>query len=565
MVDGKHALVVVACIAGFGALGGTFVQHAGDASTYAAEIFGDGSAEIKVMYPTAAGATSPMHPSISLIFDSDASVNVDHDGDSSTDALTAAGGAASAVVPENSEGTVTFELHGAVFGDQVVLADLTTTSTGGTTVISLEDGGNAGEASVTYRIDGAIADGDTFTFTLPRLKGITPGSVKVTSSTVAMAGGPGFPTGSVDTYACVDAGTSSGLVAAGGLVGVKLNADNTITGAVAQEQRPAATATATAKLCKDIPTTAADEAAQGKTVLMTKSAVGLKTVSPADPKMPQSVAIDLDNRTMLAPVGGKARDMAKIIGLMLTTDGSVLQSDGKPIAAELSGDVTVTVTGTRELFGADDAVIVKSGESAIERTSTKELSIDGTTGQFVGSALPVIFSKPTQHIDIYYMPGGKDDIAHDSEIKVDVGVDFARDTAKDEKAQSAMTVLGFAGVSGELKAYAIPFDGNGKGDMANVRIRCEDGVPNADGHSQCRVFLECWDDDGMRSFGESDPIAEGALNVLNSMEIEEDAMISDAGTRHSCRILATGSPSVQTLVRDGSSGTLVNNSFVEDM
>ena len=554
--------VVVACLfAGIGAWGGTFVQHAGGASTYAAEIFGDGSAEIKVMYPTAAApATGPMHPSISLIFDNNASVAIDRDGNSIT---TGPAGTETPAVPEDSEGTVTFELHGAVFGDRVVLADLSASSD--TSVISFEDGGEAGESSVTYRIDGAIADGDTFTFTLPRLKGITPGSVKVTSSTVAMAGGAGFPTGGVDTYVCVDAGAATGPVAAGGLVGVKLNADNTITGAVAQGDRPLAPATATAKLCKDVPATAADEAAQGKTVLMTKSAVGLKTVSPADPKIPQSVAIDLDDRTMLAPVGGKARDMAKIIGLMLTTDGSVLQSDGNPIAAELSGDVTVTVTGTRELFGADDAVIVKSGESAIERTSTKKLSIDGTTGQFVGSALPVIFSKPTQHIDIYYMPGGKDDIAHDSEIKVDVAVDFARDTAKDEKAQSAMTVLGFAGVSGELKAYAIPFDGNGKGDMANVRIRCEDGVPNADGHSQCRVFLECWDDDGMRSFGESDPIAEGALNVLNSMEIEEDAMISDAGTRHSCRILATGSPSVQTLVRDGSSGTLVNNSFVEDM
>ena len=87
-------------------------------------------------------------------------------------------------------------------------------------------------------------------------------------------------------------------------------------------------------------------------------------------------------------------------------------------------------------------------------------------------------------------------------------------------------------------------------------------MPDMPGASQCRVFLECWDDMGMRSFGESDPIAEGAIDVLDSMGIEAAAMISDASTRHSCRVLATGAPSVQTLVR--SDGTLVNNSYVQD-
>ena len=103
------------------------------------------------------------------------------------------------------------------------------------------------------------------------------------------------------------------------------------------------------------------------------------------------------------------------------------------------------------------------------------------------------------------------------------------------------------GVRGELKAYAIPFDGNGKGDMANVRVRCEDGVMNKDGDSMCRVFLECWDDMGMRSFGESDMVYEGAVDVLNAAEIEAAVGIEAgmATSRHSCRVLATGMPSVQ--------------------
>ena len=567
--------VVVACVAGFGAWAGIFVQHAGDAPTYAAEIFGPGSDEIKVTYPGNPG------PWVTLTFDNDGQVWVEHDdGDESTtdsdDDLSVGTAAAvknqSPPVPENSVGTITFMLHGAVFGDAVTLSDLVVGEPAGPDagadadedrVVGLESDGRAGDSMVTFRIDGGIADGDTFTLMLPKLKGISGSAVKVTTVTVAREGGAGFPTGPVDSFVCkgrtakVDAESEVGKI-----IGAKLNDNGTITGRVVPANGvDAADPMAELKRCNDVVSTPADEAAGGKTVLMTKSAVKLETVSPEMPKEPQLVAIDIDERSMLA-----SGDSAKIIGLKLTTDDSVLQADGTGVGAELSGDVTVAVTGTRNLFGADDQVIVKSGESADMRTSTKGLNLDGTTGQFVGSALPVIFSKATQYIDIHYMPGGKDELAHGAEIEVKVGVDFARDTAMDEPAQGSTTVLEFAGVSGELKAYAIAHAESGKGDRANVRVRCEDGVPNEDGESMCRVFLECWDDMGMRSFGESKPIYEGAVDVLSSMEIENDilTLTEPASSRLSCRVLATGAPSVQTLVRDGHSMTLVNNTYVED-
>ena len=56
------------------------------------------------------------------------------------------------------------------------------------------------------------------------------------------------------------------------------------------------------------------------------------------------------------------------------------------------------------------------------------------------------------------------------------------------------------------------------------------------------------------------------VDVLSAADIEEAVLIEEgmATSRHSCRVLATGMPSVQTLVRDGSSGTLVNNTYVEE-
>ena len=381
--------MVVACLfAGVGAWAGEFIQYTGNASPYAAEIFGEGSAEIEVTYPpTSATDTTPKSPTITLVFNTNTDVpNLDLDGDGT--ANTAVTGVAA---PENTtepgaatdEGTITFALENAVFAKTVVLADLVA----GAGIVSLESGGDAGDSEVTFRISGAITDNTVFTFTLPKLKGIM-GTVLATATTVARVGSTGFPTGPVTKFVCVTAANpSSPAVVVGDLINAKLNDDNTISGKVAQTDDVTAAGTAaSAKICSDLVDT--DDTTPAKVVLVTKDAVKLETVAPADPTMVQRVDIDIDERTML-----KGQEMTKLIGLKLTTNGSLYQSDGTRVGSELSGDVTVTVTGTRELFAPDDMVIVKSGEKALERTSTKNLDIEDTTGQFVGSALPVIFQQ----------------------------------------------------------------------------------------------------------------------------------------------------------------------------
>ena len=251
-----------------------------------------------------------------------------------------------------------------------------------------------------------------------------------------------------------------------------------------------------------------------------------------------------------------------------TATSPILQTDGSIVDNDVRGVLDVNASGTMQLFGGDDGLYVDYNGNKKEDLG-EGLTVEGDAASFNGGGLsidPDDKGNAARDMIVYYVPGGKDDLAHGSMIHVMAAVNFTPATAADKMAKATATELRFKGVSGELKAYAIPFDGNGKGDRANVRVRCEDGVMNKDGDSMCRVFLECWSDMGMRSFGESDMVYEGAVDVLSAADIEAAVKIAEgmATSRHSCRVLATGTPSVQTLVRDGSSGTLVNNTYVSE-
>ena len=233
--------------------------------------------------------------------------------------------------------------------------------------------------------------------------------------------------------------------------------------------------------------------------------------------------------------------------------------DGGPIDEGLRGTLTVDAMGTRDLFNEDDMLFIDYDKNG-KMGSGEAIAIDGNVG--MGDALSVDPDKSdsfdrggTGVFKVYYMPGGKGDINHGAMINLTAMVDYSDPTAIDEAPMKSSTTLNFDGVTSDVDAYAIPFDGNGKGDKANVRVRCE----AADG---CRVFLECWDDMGMRSFGEAGMIAGNALMTWNSMDIEGVIGVEDATSRHSCRILSAGMVKVQQLTRDGSSGTLVNNTYV---
>lgn len=576
----RSAVVAVACLfAGVGAWAGVFVQEAGDAPTYAAELFGAGSDALKADYPTcedaASGLGSPKatcdtdgtpgvseaeamsssvksRPWVRLHF----TINADiAGGDGGVDVVPPSA-VSTTNVTSASQGTVTFSLsEGAQFADTVSSNDLILSATpDANATASVDEGGDVGDSSVTFLLDfdAPVADNATFTFVLPRLQNLSAlanpmKKVTVTTTTRATTG-TGFPSGSVQHY-CRTA------------VVPDVGGD---------------TDEAAMDACDD--TMGAGGIAKAKIVAMSADAVALS--KPENQLGDDSVRIDIDNRGNLVKntaklsglpnphnpntfyVGGDAAaQLASMVLSVRTMSGGapILQTSGAIVDYGLAGVFNVTVTGTGGLFGAGDRVFVnwndKSGWWEARTIDNGEsLTISGDMATFAGLSIDSD-DRADRPIGVYYIPGGKMDLQHGTLLTTRATVNYTPSTANDEDAREAKTELRFAGVAGAIRAYAIPQSGNGKGDMANVRVRCESA-------SGCRVFLECWDDMGMRSFGEAGMIAGYALAKWDSMAIEDVIDIEDAMSRHSCRVLSVGMVTVQQLTRDGSSGTLVNNTFV---
>ena len=238
--------------------------------------------------------------------------------------------------------------------------------------------------------------------------------------------------------------------------------------------------------------------------------------------------------------------------------------DGEKVTDEgegLRGTFSVMAMGTRELFNDGDMLFIDYDKNG-EMGEGEALVIDGSMAE--GRALSIDADQSDSFdmagvgaFKVYYMPGGKDALNHGATIMLTAGVDYSDPTAIDEMDVMSTTTLNFDGVTSEVMAYAIPHSTNGTGDKANVRVRCE----ASDG---CRVFLECWDDMGMRSFGKAGMIEGNALVKWDAAAIEGVIDVEDPTSRHSCRILSAGMVTVQQLTRDGNSKTLVNNTYVGD-
>ncbi len=232
--------------------------------------------------------------------------------------------------------------------------------------------------------------------------------------------------------------------------------------------------------------------------------------------------------------------------------------DGKEIDAGLRGTLTVDAMGTRELFNEDDMLFIDyDGDKKIGGSET--IAIDPDMGNMAeGTALsidPDVFKGGVGSFVVYYRAGGKMDILHGAKINLTAMVDYSAPSATDEAAKKTSTTFNLEGVGNPVMAYAIPHSTNGTGDKANVRVRCE-------GSAGCRVFLECWDDMGMREFEEAGMIGGNALVTWDAAAIEGVLGITEPTSRHSCRILSVGKVTVQQLTRDGNSKTLVNNTFI---
>ena len=245
---------------------------------------------------------------------------------------------------------------------------------------------------------------------------------------------------------------------------------------------------------------------------------------------------------------------------------SIYDRDGEVIDEGLRGTINLMATGSRGLFNEDDMIFIDydgngkkgAGEELVGTGASKMLAEALSADPDDGGA----FSGGKGTFNVYYTPGGKGMINHDSMIKLTATLMYSDPGAVDEKPAMGMTTLNFDGVSGDIKAYAIPHSTNGNGDKGNVRVRCEQGIPDADGDPMCRVFLECWNDMGDRLFDEAPMIAEDSLAKWSGADIEGVVGDMDPSTRHSCRVLSKGEVSVQQLTRDGHSSTLVNNTYV---
>ena len=580
--------VVVACLfAGVGAWGAKVTVSPNP--TYASELFGAGHASPE--YP--ADINPQMDgdqdgtPVVTLMipgnYNARAAVGADtDDATDDRDACTAQN--------HNGSAEVTFTLLAGTFDGNVtgLMWDPNTTDTGDTSgpvaapasVASIVSGGRKGDSSITIKIEEATEDAagaagqaersnitaapadvkacmppathvsQTISFTMPKLAGLDGALAG------AHAADPVKTVWSRAESRIISGAFTDGLITGGAphYREAVVRARDSLTLAITPK---AATKTIAIK----------DDAAKGLTAFKSvkeKNAAGYVELATVTVTTKQMAAAAMAGATATPTYtlddGGTPRTISTIAkGPVPARFHELYDLDGESVDEGLRGTLAVNAMGTRDLFNEDDMLFIDYDKNG-KMGSGEAIVIDGNMA--MGDALSVDPDKSdsfdkggTGVFKVYYMAGGKGDINHGAMINLTAMVDYSDPTAIDEAPIKASTTLNFDGVNSDVDVYAIPFDGNGKGDKANVRVRCEAAAG-------CRVFLECWDDMGMRSFGKAGTIEGNALMTWDAMDIEGVIGVEEATSRHSCRILSAGMVKVQQLTRDGTSGTLVNNTYI---
>ena len=617
MVDGKHADVVVACLAGFGTWGATVEVKIGDAmtaaananaaaitapriaakvgaNTYASELFGANHGELShpagrepmvvLTIPGNAATDNPATPANETL------LGVQHEG-SATVEFTLSGGAMFAAnvtgllwdsdisADGNDNDGDENGTPGDALGDdgnaETGVKDNDFATAPGT-VASIVSGGRKGESSITIKIEpasteaddtnrrrnytaGTAAGGQAIAFRLPKLSNL--------DSLAGHDGGAKAKSIAIHAEATI----ISGAFSDGSLTG--------LTGATAVQSRDSLTVDVTDGTTMMIGLVDAgdNEAFQyvkgankdGYLKLGTVTIETKQVAIAAKAAVPQRVHyyIDTEEYSAAQIAGRAALDRDDVVFTPSAAAApavayTIYDLDGDNIDEGLRGTLTVNAMGTRGLFNDGDMLFVDyDGDGKLG--GGEEVSVDSDMpGMAMGSALSIDPDKSdsfnaagTGTFAVYYMPGGKGVINHGAMITLSANVNYSDPTARDEAPATSTTMLHFDGVNSEVMAYAIPHSTNGTGDKANVRVRCE-------ASAGCRVFLECWDDMGMRSFGKAGTIEGNALVKWDATAIEGVIGVEDPASRLSCRILSAGMVSVQQLTRDGNSKTLVNNTYV---
>ena len=547
--------VVVACLfAGVGAWGATFKVD--NAPTYAAELFGSDAAP---GYPkSGAGTMGGKVPMVVLTIPATTETPaVDNNGGADI-TFTLTGGAEFA-------GAIGTLMYDANVSENDTDAAIPSTASQAQVI----DGGRSGDTSVTIRIGEAGEDGrgdtdapQTVSFDLPKLSNLQhlkdPGAIYVTASSVRTSGS--FKDGDLMTTSAGAmknaAGASVGAPAIKSVNAVTLELTTTDSASIVIDGDLAFKAIkvkgGTLKL-GTVMVTSRDKIVhrEGMTAKAAKGTGEVICSRNLDGTLGETC-----NEAIATPAAGPVEELNE----------SIYDRDGEVIDEGLRGTINLMATGSRDLFNEGDMIFLDYDGNG-KKGAGEELAGTGRS-KMLAEALSAdpddggAFSGGKGTFNVYYTPGGKGMINHDSMIKLTATLMYSDPGAVDEKLAMGMTTLNFDGVSGDIKAYAIPHSTNGNGDKGNVRVRCEQGIPDADGDPMCRVFLECWNDMGDRLFDEAPMIAEDSLAKWSGADIEGVVGDMDPSTRHSCRVLSKGEVSVQQLTRDGHSSTLVNNTYV---
>ena len=573
-----NADVVVACLfAGVGAWAQVTVGVS-PVHTYASELFGPDHAAIK--YP------ANMTPKVVLTIPPNLAAVAAREASGDTPAC-----AAVPAVEYSGEAEVTFTLLGGAMFDANVAglmydvgsADSTeVTATGA--VASIVSGGRKDDSSITIKIEAAAGDGTaatrpvrertgdrndtascavtrgdaashTISFYLPVLKNLSD-SLSYASKDKAMV-----KQVSLQAESRVISGAFSNSYLTG-------NEGNGYT-VPAVKSRDAVTVTISDPNTRDIvikgdsafkAVKQADAKNNGNVMLATVTVTTrTKYVTQEAMKMDASSAYRSGGGTGAKPVASDSDTHIYTPAVNKPEQADMLYGlDGAVIDAGLRGVLTVDAMGTRSLFNEGDMLFIDyDGDKDVGGSETIAIDPD-MTNMAEGTALsidPDVFKGGVGSFTVYYRAGGKMDIHHGAMINLTASVDYSAPSATDEDPKKTSTTFNLEGVGNAVMAYAIPHSTNGTGDKANVRVRCESSTG-------CRVFLECWDDMGMRMFDDAGMIEGNALVRWDAAAIEDVLGITEPTSRHSCRILSVGGVTVQQLTRDGNSKTLVNNTYV---
>ncbi len=565
MVEIKHAPVVVACLfAGVGAWGAEVEVKAGPA--YASELFGEDRLSPK--YPTG------MEPMVTLTIPG----NLD-----AFDAVE--GPPAVAAIPariHNGSVEVEFKLHGAMFDANVTglmynastTADPQVVIAAPASVASIVSGGRKGDDWITIKIEEASTADDTrpttsvartagtgaipanvsdhtISFEVPRLAGLSglggakPG-VK-NEKQVWLSATSRIVSGSFTDGELVDAvpGTSPPFHAAK-VITAKNSLTLEVTGGathpIAIDDKGDDTAFTVVK-------------GGGQAMVGTVKITTVQTMTPAKGKEDR-VLVGYLQAEATPPVDAADEAALNALREIYRPEKSATKAvpldlydlNGVKITKGLPGTFAVAAMGS-ENFGMDDMLYVDYNSNK-KMDGGEGMDRDGMMAQGRSISIDSITNSATYHV--YYVPGGKDRITHDSTLTVSASVAYNSSTSLPEPGSKTENMFRYDGVGNALMAYAIPH--SAAMDKGNVRVRCEQTA-------DCRVFLECFDDMGMREFSEAPMIEGNSVAVWNGAAIETVTGL-EPSSRISCQILSKGEISVQQLTR--SAGVLVNNTYVSN-